>query len=227
MVLVTDVDRLEALYAQGQKVKAIHECRDIAIRALPGHFSRLQGELDKHPRTRPNDSFLFETFSYRQNACEDANAAAALVWCAKWLVGRSDTRTEYESGGVRKTPMGDLPVRNSRTVVIRDREDFASNAFVALRMMAGTAQSVQAIDTTEQRQTSRLARLRELGGDRVYTGNKWRTIGDGALAKLQAEIMASGIKPFSPKSISKDVTSAAEREPKLKRGGHFDGLVSR
>ena len=224
---MTDVDRLEALYADGQKVKAIHECREIAIRALPGHAARLQAELDKHTSTQPTDRFFFETFIYRRNTCEDANAATVVVWCAKWFVGRSDTRTEYELGSVRKTAIGDVRQRTSRTVVISDREDFAANAFIALRMMADQAKPVQLADATEQRQTARLARLRELDGDRVYKGGKWCTTGHGALSRLQAEIMAAKDKPFSPKSISNDLDKAAERERELKRGGLYNGLGSR
>ena len=227
MVLTTDVDRLEALYAQGQKVKAIHECREIAILALPGHAARLQTELDKHPKTAPGAAFLFETFLYRQNNCEDANAATVVAWCAKWLVGRDDTRTEYELGAVRKTPIGDIRERISRTVVIRGREDFAANAFIALRMMAGPARPAQQSDTIEQRQDARLARLRALGGNRVFGRSEWRTTGDGALAKLEAEIKKAGNKPFSEKSIRKDLTEAATREDEARRRGPFDGLRSR
>ena len=227
MVLTTDVERLEALYAQGQKVKAIYECREIAILALPGHAARLQTELDKHPNTAPGTAFLFETFLYRQSECEDANAAMVVAWCAKWLVGRDDTRTEYELGAVRKTPIGNMRERISRTVVIRGREDFAANAFIALRMMVGPAQLAQRSDTNEQRQDARLARLRALGGDRVSDRSSWRTTGDGALAKLEAEIKAAGNKPFSEKSIRKDLTEAATREKELGRSGHFDGLRPR
>ena len=227
VVLTTDVDRLEALYAQGQKVKAIHECREIAIHALPGHAARLQTELDKHSKSAPGTAFLFETFLYRQNKCEDANAAMVVAWCAKWLVGMDDTRTEYELGAVRKTPIGDMRERISRTVVIRGREDFAANAFIALRMMAGPARPVQRSDSNEQRQDARLARLRALGGDRVYGRSGWRTTGDGALAKLEAEIKAARNKPFSEKSIRKDLTEAATRVQEAKRSGPFNGLVPR
>ena len=149
------------------------------------------------------------------------------LWCAKWLVGMDDTRTEYELGAVRKTPIGDMRERISRTVVIRGREDFAANAFIALRMMAGPARPVQRSDSNEQRQDARLARLRALGGDRVYGRSGWRTTGDGALAKLEAEIKAARNKPFSEKSIRKDLTEAATRVQEAKRSGPFNGLVPR
>lgn len=82
-------------------------------------------------------------------------------------------------------------------------------------------------DPVKTRQDSRLARLRELGGDRVWRRSEWRTTGGGALAKLEAELRAAGDKRFSEKSIREDITEAAKREQAAQRSGYFHGLGSR
>lgn len=222
MVLTTDVDRLEALYAQGQKVKAIHECREIAIRALPGHAARLQTELDKHTNTLPGYTFLIETFLYLRNTYEDANAATVVVWCAKWLVGMDDTRTEYELGSVRKTPIGDIRERISRTVVIRGREDFAANAFIALRLMA-TPGKLESANLLIGRQDQRLARLRELGGVVILKNGATAISG---IKKLVDSEVAAGAAARTEKTVRADLKAAYERELDAKRSGIFPRSAS-
>ncbi len=81
--------------------------------------------------------------------------------------------------------------------------------------------------TTEQRQDQRLARLRELDGDRVCRSGNWTTTGDGALKKLVAELKGKGDKPNDEKMVRRDLTAAAERERQSRRAGPFAGLGSR
>lgn len=81
----------------------------------------------------------------------------------------------------------------------------------------------------EDRQAERLARLRELGGDRVFDKRKktWKTTGQGAFTKLIKELGEKGIKPCTEKSIRADLTAAAEREKESGKAGYWDGLPIR
>ena len=133
------VESIEALYASGEKLAAILECRAIALQALPGHAARLQAYCEKHGDpsvwSLPRDTDSIETFLYGSTASfENEDAAAAVGWCAKWLVGREDTRTEGRGN-------------ERRTVTLRGRDDFAHNAFIALRHLVdqgATRSAVQA-----------------------------------------------------------------------------------
>ena len=67
-------------------------------------------------------------------------------------------------------------------------------------------------ETNEDRQDRRLARLQELGSDRVTSGAGWKASGRrGALAKLAAEEAAAG-RPYSDvRDVARDLDKAAER----------------
>lgn len=129
------VESIEALYVSGEKVAAILECRAIALQALPGHAARLQAYCERHGGpsiwSLPRDADKIETFVYGSTASfENQDASAAVGWCAKWLVGREDTRTDGRGN-------------ERRTVTLRGRDDFAHNAFIALRHLVdqGATQS--------------------------------------------------------------------------------------
>lgn len=79
----------------------------------------------------------------------------------------------------------------------------------------------------QQRQDTRLARLRALGGDRVYRKGKWSTTGNGSLKQLVAELKSNSDRPNDEKMVRNDLTAAAERELQSKRAGHFAGLGAR
>lgn len=80
-----------------------------------------------------------------------------------------------------------------------------------------------------ERQDARLARLRELGGDRVFDERKkaWKTTGQGAFTKLVKELGEKGIKPCTEKSIRADLTASAIRAKENLRAGHWAGLTSK
>lgn len=129
-----DVASIERLYAQGQRVEAIHKCRALALRALPGHAVRLQSYIHgKDPAlwSLPRDESRIETFLYRQVPCENNDAAEAMVWCAKWLLGRPDTRSEGRA-------------QDRRTVIVRGLDAFADLAFVALRKLVASGELADA-----------------------------------------------------------------------------------
>lgn len=190
------------------------------MRALPGHAARLRAELDKSTLSTPDATHLFETFLYRRCEYEDANAAAVVTWCAKWLIGKPDTRTEYEQGAARKTPIGDLRGWKSRTTVINNRDDFAANAFIALRLMAEPG-DMERIDQTTTRQDTRLAKLRESGGEVVRKNGDIRIKGITGLVASEA---AAGAHARTEKTIRADLKAAFNRETEAKRSGVFDRL---
>jgi hypothetical protein len=124
-----NVASIVKLYAQGRRVEAIHKCREIALLALPGHAGRLQAWVvrQKDPAlwSLPRDESRIESFLYRQVQGENDDAAAVIVWCAKWSLGLPDTHSEGRGN-------------DRRTVVDRGRDDFADLAFIALRRLVGS-----------------------------------------------------------------------------------------
>ena len=113
MVSIQDLERVEALFAGGQKVKAMFQTREIALNFLPGHETRLQEFVQRNREGTwklPRDIPLIEADFYYwigQQPPEDRNAAEALTYCARWL--------------------NDTP-RESPYV----RDDYASDAFIRL-----------------------------------------------------------------------------------------------
>ena len=76
------------------------------------------------------------------------------------------------------------------------------------------------------RQARRLARLRELGGDRKRIAGQWQTTGTrGAFGALVAEERAAGRRPFDAKGVRRDIQAAAELERAGKVPGPFEALA--
>ena len=127
MVSIEDVERVEALYASGRQVSAMTECRTLALRALPGHAERMAALLARQKHIAPGDDILFEEFVYHRDTPENLDAAYIVFWCSKWTKGMPDTRTTTGSKGQAR-----------QVLIVQTREDFAQNALIALRRMAGT-----------------------------------------------------------------------------------------
>ena len=121
------VEQLEELAAAGRQVKAIEDAYQLALAYLPAHQQRLEefSARSKPPLALPADAHFIETFMYRQVEPDNHLAATVVVWCAKWFLGRSDVGHERIG-------------KETRTVVLRDRADFATNVFIALRALAAS-----------------------------------------------------------------------------------------
>jgi len=156
VVSIEDVERVELLYANGQEVKAIYQCRELALTALPGHSAKMKALLEKQTHKHPSDEYYFERFVYQRQSPEDRNAAEAVIWCSKWLYGQPDTHTNHN-----------FRDKTSQRYVVQTRADFANNAFIALRRMATATTAVPKTGYAESRQREQekviLAAIADLG----------------------------------------------------------------
>lgn len=126
MVSIQDAERIEQLYARGQKVTAIHQCKELAITALPGHRASLESLCQGRKNYElPRDEAMLEEFMYRHRPYENANAATVVAYCAKWIRGVPTTHSDYNHRD-----------KSYQTHVVATRDDFAQSAFIALRNLA-------------------------------------------------------------------------------------------
>lgn len=128
MINLGMVEQLEELFAARREVKAIEGAYKLALAYLPAHQQRLQeySARSKPPLALPGDAHFIETFMYRQIEPENHLAATVVVWCAKWFLGKPDVVHERIN-------------KEARTVVLMDRNGFATNVFIALRALAASA----------------------------------------------------------------------------------------
>lgn len=204
MISTADVDRLEALYAQGQQAKAIRECRLFALTELPGHNNRVDDWVAKQKHSHHGDRERAEEYVYRSAPPpENMDAATVVFWCAKWVNGQPETQT---TGGYGKG-------ETRQTYVVSTRQDFAVNAFIALRRLAVLKADTQtaapsvsaplaapAATPPKQRGIAQeeavLAKIRELGHDPLNLP-KFKHSEPGVKAKVRDELV--GKNPLFPK----------------------------
>ncbi|MBC5783784.1 hypothetical protein H8N03_12580 [Ramlibacter sp. USB13] len=150
MLLLQEVQQVEALFASGQKIEALRQTRALALRCLPGHEARLAAFL---ARTRkgawqiPRDQDKLDADFYTwmgQTPPEDRNAAQALACCGHWKL---NTPPDHDD--------------------IHQRDDYAYEAFVRLSRLVAPAESGKpsALKAHIVRETAVLEKIRELGHD--------------------------------------------------------------
>lgn len=217
LISIEDVESLEALYAHGQPVKAIHECRVLAIKALPGHVDRLNSYLANQTHRFEGEVAHAEEYVFNIGKPENVNAAEVVVWCAKWTIGNPETHTTgFFKGQVRQTH------------VVRTREDFAHNAFIALRRMCKSAVakplSIKKATSKEIRETNRLERFYELGGKVKVAHGEPMFLGVKA---LNLEVWNSDQSGKDPKTIREDLKAAYRREKRRAASGQMFGELTK
>jgi hypothetical protein len=186
MLLLEEIQQIEALFASGQKIEALRQARTLAIRCLPGHEARMSAFLARGRRSAwqiPRDQDELDALFYTwmgQTPPEDRNAAQALAFCGHWKL---NTPPNYDN--------------------VHKRDDYAYEAFVRLsRLVAPTdGGRPTALKVHVVRENAVLEKIRELGHDPLRLP-KARPGLPGVKAEVKAALGNEGLW-LKPKAFGK------------------------